>query len=68
MIAAHCQHNTVADVQTAAAASADASAAMHDAAEAKPDARLLSLGGFSVDRVLLHGTQLLASGGTVRHM
>lgn len=68
LIAAHCQHNTVADAQAAAALPADAISLLPDTTEAKAVAGLLSLGGFSVDRVLQHGTQLLASGGSVRHI
>ena len=66
LIAAHCQHNTVADVQAAGGYSSPSSqppqACAHDT---EPDIGRLSLEGFSIDKVLQHGTQLLASGGTV---
>jgi hypothetical protein len=66
LIAAHCQHNTVADMQ-AAVGHVIASSEEHDARDPidESDTAALSLEGFNIDRVLQHGTQLLASGGTV---
>jgi hypothetical protein len=66
LIAAHCQHNTVADVQ-AASKQVNGSSRPPDArvSDVKAERGQLSLQGFSIDRVLQHGTQLLASGGTV---
>lgn len=66
LIAAHCQHNTAADVQ-AAAEQPSASGQAPDARASSTEEEIgrLSLPGFSIDSVLQHGTQLLASGGTV---
>jgi hypothetical protein len=66
LIAAHCQHNTAADVQ-AAAEQSSASIQTPDAraSSTEEETGRLSLVGFSIESVLQHGTQLLASGGTV---
>lgn len=67
-IAAHCQHHSAADLQAAASAAAPAGASTQDDVDdgdKKPDASLLSFQGFSIDKVLQHGTLLLASGGKV---
>ena len=66
LIAAHCQHNTAADVQAATERpSANGPAPDAWAPSAEEETGRLSLVGFSIDSVLQHGTQLLASGGTV---
>jgi len=64
-IAAHCQHHSAADLQAAASAAGASTQDDVDDGDQKADASLLSFQGFSIDKVLQHGTLLLASGGKV---